>query len=572
MEAQQSPTVSTHPHIDRTLAELDAQKQTWATLPIAEKIQLLHDSRTNLGKHAQEWIDLSVQGKKLDPDSPWVGEEWVSGPWAVAGWLNGMMATLEALGKGENPPIKKIYTRPNGQVIANVFPNDMYDEILLNGTSAEVWMQPEVTLDNFWEQTAVFYRNPTPTGKVALVLGAGNINAIAPLDTLYKLYADGEVVILKMNPVNDYLGPVLEKVFAPFVERGFLRFAYGGAEVGAYLTDHPLVQTLHITGSAKTHDIIMFGSGTEGASRKATNSPCLDKPMTSELGGVGPVIVVPGRWSKADIDFQAQNIATMKLHNAGCNCVAAQVIITSDGWAQRDALIDGIQQAFQQLPPRANYYPGADEREQRAAMHGERVEAVNGRIFITHLDPNSPDDYCFNSEFFSQALAHTNLESTDPLKFLHHAIQFANNQLDGTLGATILIHPKTLAQMGKQFDIALENLRYGAIGVNVWNAGAFLLAHAAWGAYPGHTLDDIQSGIGTVHNAFLLDKPQKTIVRGPFRPMHRAWLNGRFHLMPKPIWFVNNKTAATTAKRVAQFAIDPSWDKLPAIVASATLG
>ena len=91
--------------------------------------------------------------------------------------------------------------------MAQVFPNNLYDFVLLNGTSAEVWMQPEVTLDNFWEQTAVFYKDPNPQGKVSLVLGAGNISSIAPLDMLYKLYADGEVVILKLNPVNDYLGP-----------------------------------------------------------------------------------------------------------------------------------------------------------------------------------------------------------------------------------------------------------------------------------------------------------------------------------------------------------------------------
>src|SRR5260221_3224460 len=50
---------------------------------------------------------------------------------------------------------------------------------------------------------------------------------------------------------------------------------------------------------------------------------------------------------------------------------------------------------------------------------------------------------------------------------------------------------------------AVEDLRYGAIGLNVWNAVAFLLAQATWGAYPGHTLDDIQSGIGVVRNSFL---------------------------------------------------------------------
>lgn len=32
-----------------------------------------------------------------------------------------------------------------------------------------------------------------------------------------------------MNPINDYLGPLLARAFAPLVERGYVQFAYGGA-------------------------------------------------------------------------------------------------------------------------------------------------------------------------------------------------------------------------------------------------------------------------------------------------------------------------------------------------------
>ena len=53
---------------------------------------------------------------------------------------------------------------------------------------------------------AAFYRERGPHGGVALVLGAGNVNSIPPLDALYRLIARGQVVLLKMNPVNDYLG------------------------------------------------------------------------------------------------------------------------------------------------------------------------------------------------------------------------------------------------------------------------------------------------------------------------------------------------------------------------------
>ena len=42
------------------------------------------------------------------------------------------------------------------------------------------------------------------------------------------------------------------------------------------------------------------------------------------------------------------------------------------------------------------------------------------------------------------------------------------------------------------------------------------------GAYPGHTYTDVQSGIGAVHNALMLDKPLKTVVSAPFRPFPRV--------------------------------------------------
>ena len=126
-------------------------------------------------------------------------------------------------------------------------------------------------------------------GQVALVLGAGNVNAIAPLDTLYKLYAEGQVVLLKLNPVNDYLGPILEETFAPFISAGFLRIASGGADVGVYLTTHELVDTIHVTGSARTLDAIVFGSGPEGVERKRRRTPLLTKPITQRTGGRRPL-------------------------------------------------------------------------------------------------------------------------------------------------------------------------------------------------------------------------------------------------------------------------------------------
>jgi aldehyde dehydrogenase (NAD(P)+) len=110
------------------------------------------------------------------------------------------------------------------------------------------------------------------------------------------------------------------------------------------------------------------------------------------------------------------------------------------------------------------------------------------------------------------------------------------------------------------------------VGVNVWNAVAFLLAQATWGAHPGHTLEDVGSGIGVVRNSFMFDRPQKTVVRGPFYPFPRSWLHGDTSLLPKPPWFVTNRTAHVTARRVATVAVDPRLRHLPGILWSALRG
>jgi hypothetical protein len=42
-----------------------------------------------------------------------------------------------------------------------------------------------------------------------------------------------------MNPVNAYLRPHREQIFAEFTGQGWLRFADGGAAEGSYLAHHP---------------------------------------------------------------------------------------------------------------------------------------------------------------------------------------------------------------------------------------------------------------------------------------------------------------------------------------------
>nr|WP_272211118.1 hypothetical protein [Marinicella sp. W31]MDC2877001.1 hypothetical protein [Marinicella sp. W31] len=147
---------------------------------------------------------------------------------------------------------------------------------------------------------------------MALVLGAGNIASIAPLDCFQKLFLENQVVLLKLNPVNDYLITVLRTALKTLIDRNALRIVKGGGAEGAYLTGHSLVSELHITGSGSTHDAIVWGTGEEGTANKKAGTPKNTRRFTSELGAVCPTIIVPGPWSPADIAFQAEHIATQK--------------------------------------------------------------------------------------------------------------------------------------------------------------------------------------------------------------------------------------------------------------------
>ncbi|MBW2526124.1 MAG: aldehyde dehydrogenase family protein, partial [Deltaproteobacteria bacterium] len=209
-----------------------------------------------------------------------------------------------------------------------------------------------------------------------------------------RLFAHGQVVLLKMNPVNEYLAPILTEIFAPFVTGGALRVATGGAAVGAYLTRHPGIDEIHITGSSRTHDTIVFGPGGEGEERRRRNEPQLDKPISSELGGVGPVIVVPGPWSRADLRYQAEHVATTKLHNSGCNCVASQVLVLPRDWELREAFLDEVHSLFAALPPREPHYPGTEDRLRtvvEAHPEAERFGDGAARAVVAGLDPDRAD-------------------------------------------------------------------------------------------------------------------------------------------------------------------------------------
>jgi aldehyde dehydrogenase (NAD(P)+) len=463
------------------------------------------------------------------------------------------------------------HTRADGRVEIDVFPTDAMDAALFAGFRAKVLMLPGIDEAKARQIQASFYQGKAPAaGKVALVLGAGNVASIPPLDVAYKMFVDGEAAILKMNPVNEYLGPFFERALAPLIRRGYLEIVYGGGDVGKQLVEHPSITSVHITGSDKTHDTIVWGPpGPERERRKQAKDPLLKKTITSELGNVSPVAIVPADYSDAQLWFMARNVVSMVGNNGSFNCNAAKMLVTSAGWPQATKFRTLVRKALSELPMRKAYYPGAKQRYSQlldgrtgVEKFGSPGEDALAWAYVSGLDPSNPKEDLFEVEPFCGILSETSLPATDPVDFLAAATTFCNDRLWGTLNAAILIHPKLESDrtVGAALDRAVLDLRYGTVAINHWPALGYGFASTPWGGHPSSTLENVQSGIGWVHNTFLLEGIEKTVVRGPLV------------VQPKPAWFYDNKSAHRLGRKLVWFEAAPSWLKVPGMALTAMQG
>lgn len=552
--------------LDVAIGDLDVGSRTWSALTVAQRATLLRGVRSSVAAVAEDWATTSCASKGLDARHPLRGEEWLSGPYSVLGALDAYIETLSRLAAGTNPLESiRLGRAPGGRTRVSAFPLTAVDRFLLSGFTGEVWLRPGVTPNAARAAAGLAQRTPTASGGVGLVLGAGNVTSIPVLDVLYELLAHNRTALLKVNPTQDALVPVYKRALSALIEPGFLRIVRGGPAVGAYLTGHPGIAHVHITGSAATFDAIAWGpSSGDGAAatgrRRLENRPQLQKPITAELGGVSPIIVVPGEWTDADLSFQAEHVATMRLQNAGHNCIAGQVVIMSSDWEQADAFRAALRHAYASAPERPVWYPGTPSRMELATDEYPDALVLGDRLLVEIQSDDDPAALQ-STEYFAPVLGVVTVPGTGQA-FLDAAVAHANDKLQGTLGANLLIDPATERALGAGFERAITALRYGSIAINGWTAFGFITPTLTWGAFPGNTIDDVGSGIGVVHNALLLDDVERSVIRGPFRPLPR-WIvgslsmskgrGGRPTILPKPPWFVSARTGAAVSEGLTRY-------------------
>ncbi|AUX46209.1 aldehyde dehydrogenase [Sorangium cellulosum] len=580
--------------LERALAELGDAALGFARMPPGEKAALLRSLLPGLLAAARPEVEASCAARGLDPGSAASGDVWLAGPCATIAYVRRLAEALEDIAARGRPRLGRgaVHARADGRIEVDVFPADRKDALLHGHLHARVLMQPGATPDSVREAQARFYQQHDPEGGVALVLDAGGA-AGAPLrDALHQLFVEGRVAALALGPRHAALGPLLESALAPLLARGLLRLVPGGPEAGAALAGHPAVSAVHLSGPTSAHDALVWGPpGPLSALRRAAGEPLIDKPITSVLGGVSPVLVMPWLYGEDELWFQVRSLASQVVRSASSGGQEATALVLPRGFVQRPLLLRMLRRALAGVPLRRGGPAGAPPAEaeaRRDALAAGRAPLEDARLegsadaplppgvvrlgapgpgelpwtWLTGLSEADAGEALRDVEALSYALAIVEVGTSDPVEFLETATRLCNDHLPGTLSASIVAHPisEENPAVGAALDRALLELRYGVIAVNQAPAAVHAAAAPPWGGHPSATLADVQSGLGFVHNPAMLGQIEKTIARAPLTTF------------PRPPSFCDHRRAHVVGERLAACAADPGWGAVARVMAAALRG
>jgi acyl-CoA reductase-like NAD-dependent aldehyde dehydrogenase len=531
----------------------------FARAPLSRKIAALAEVRTRLGARGHELARLGCEAKGISGRPGAFAEELLAGAVIIQRYVRLLGESLTQIRERGAPLLgdDRVRRLPSGEVSVQVMPHSLADRLLFMPYHIDVRLAADVDAADVRSAQASFYRAQAPEGTVSAVLGAGNVASIPALDLLHECFVAGRACVLKMSPVNAYLGKIFEHVFAPVVELGGLGIVYGGVEAGKALLGSEHVEHVHMTGSIETHDAIVWGPpGAERAERMRSGRPLLQKSITSELGNISPVLVVPAKYTERELDDVAESIAGMLFNNASFNCNAAKLLVLPVHLAE--SITSRLERLFEAQPPRMAYYPGAQARYAAlTAKHGAgrvwKAPAGDGQLPWTLLLGLTPESGAasFQLEPFCPLLSVVELDESDVEGFLERAVRFLNDEVWGTLNAMLFV-PSSVegdASVEAAVSRAIDELRYGTVAVNYWPAIGYGTGTPPWGGHPSATLQDAQSGIGFVHNALMLEKIRKVVLRGPLRSF------------PKQFYYPSHRQLDPLARGL--FAFESTGDTLP---------
>lgn len=571
------------------LERVAANAEKWAKTSEKERVALLRKmilaTYDNLDRwavlHARHVTKLPVgegEGAEAFPNlaefGHVFGEGYGVGPALFGAYANLLADSLDeyvangSFPLGKQPAARALGEEKNDHVV-RTYPTTTTDSIYAPGFEGYAYLDGSKPLSR-----GATYEAEREAGTV-VVLGAGNFSA--PIELLNKMFVEHKVCVYKPNPVNGKVtGPMVRAIFADLIEAGFLEVVEGGVEVGSAMIAHGACDQVMLTGSNKTFDAIVWGSPRdekEQQRRKDAGEKQCQKQVDAELGNVNVCTVVPGPWTDKEIAHQAAQIAGVRQMNGGHTCPSPQIILLAKDWPQREQFVNKLREKLSQNQATACYYPGTQQKYARFQEHyGDKAEVLEYTGTVGKLDnylaPLFVSDISSDPELFQNFESFCPVMSDYPMDvepsapvFLEAAVDFVNNKTWGNLSTTILACSKTLAEHKPALEKAANDLKVGAVGINVWGGNIVFFSQLRWGAFPGNTAEDVQSGVGLgVGNYYMYDNMKKAVLWSPcVSPVHLKS-------------YSNPTKGATLMRRLAYFAAWPSVWNLVKLISIGVLG
>ena len=269
------------------------------------------------------------------------------------------------------------------------------------------WSRSRWRLTNLANFPARTRTNPVPYG-VTLVIGPWNYPFMLSLVPMISALAAGNTVILKPSEVTSHSSAVMAELINSNFPKELIHVVEGGVRETTELLKLKF-DKIFFTGSTQVGRIIM-----RAAAEQLT-------PVTLELGGKNPVIVLPD----CKLKRTAQRIAWGKLHNNGQSCVSPDHLYVHE--SIREQLIQEIGLQMDRITgsdpkgspllPRmvneSNFDRVMALIDPEKVVFGGKCDRSECYIEPTIMDGVSPDDPVMQEEIFGPllpVLSYSNLE------------------------------------------------------------------------------------------------------------------------------------------------------------------
>lgn len=227
-------------------------------------------------------------------------------------WREQQLRAIERMCEEREAEISEALTRDLGRSAFEAWLGDIIStkaEAVFARKHLRKWIKPRRQNLPLAQMPGRAWVQYDPIG-VVLVIGPWNYPFFLCMSPVVAAVAAGNAVVIKPSELAPATSALIARLVPQYLDTEAVRVVEGAADVTQDLL-------------SQGFDHALFTGGTEiGRKIMAAAAPTLT-PVTLELGGKSPVLVLPD----ADLDVTARRIAWTKLLNSGQTCIAPDYIL-----------------------------------------------------------------------------------------------------------------------------------------------------------------------------------------------------------------------------------------------------